>query len=335
MAEWWQSPRYLERQAAGEVVTPGLVDFGGLVNAFNAPYNDRVGRLPDGPMPPRSGNTVTAYYNAGDGGPVAAKSARARASDPLQSRYVAEPRFVAAMRPPSSPPTQAQMQAMRNIPGSIPADTYTPSIRTAQSTPQRLPASAAGYGPLPPANPAVTAIEQVAPTGPMFPLQMPGKGTPFKGNYTASMRFASPNAGAPGSDVIDLTVINPRNPQAMADSQGKPVRVGQSVYYPGGKGPVGAPQSRNAPATQQRSGGLGGLLGSIFGGGNLGGGRAALESGWTAARSSIGNSPDQGKAMTVNPGTASGSVLSGMGFSDGALVPAATVRNLESRGYFK
>lgn len=215
--------------------------------------------------------------------------------DPMQqyaeSGYVAKPRFVAAMARQQDPlqqyaesgyvakPRFASIPAMGN---SLPVLPNQPSgsIRVAKDQ-SRLPSGPSGwdptygYSPIPQTPPALAAIEQAAPTGPMFPLQMPGKGTPFKGNYTAAMRFASPNAGAV-SDVIDLTAVNPRNPQAMADSQGKPIRVGGAVYYPGGRAPVGTPQARNAPATQQRSGGLGGLFGSIFGGGNLGGGKNAI-----------------------------------------------------------
>jgi hypothetical protein len=109
----------------------------------------------------------------------------------------------------------------------------------------------------------------------MFPLQMMGKGTnpaaAYAKGYTASMRFASPNAGKSSDGVIDLTASNPseRGAQGIADSQGAPVRVGSKVYYPGGKAPVNAaPQARNAAPTQQRASGMGGLFGSIFGGGS-------------------------------------------------------------------
>jgi hypothetical protein len=48
----------------------------------------------------------------------------------------------------------------------------------------------------------------------------------------------------------------------------------------------------------------------------------------------VGPPPSQGAAMVVNPGTSTGQTLESMGFSPGAAVPAATIRNLESRGYF-
>jgi hypothetical protein len=298
------------------VQTPGLIDIGGITQRV---YDD----------------LQAPYWRRQD------REQGAAVADPMQLRYTAEPRFVAQMvpRPPTVQPTQAQMQAMRDIPASIPASTYTPSIRTAQGTPQRLPTEM-GYGPAPATtNPAVAAIQQATGTVP--------RGIPVYNRSRDSLSYAAagrnavanmpPVTGKTGDGIIDLTASNPseRGAQGIADSQGAPVRVGGKVYYPGGKAPVNAaPQARNAAPTQQRSGGLGGLFGSIFGG-NQGAGRSALESGWTVARSSIGNAPDQGKAMVVAPGTASGSVLSGMGFSDGALVPAATVRNLESRGYFK
>lgn len=139
---------------------------------------------------------------------------------------------------------------------------------------------------------------------------------------------------------IDLTSVNPRNPQAMADTQGKAVRVGNTVYYPGGKAPAGRGQPVSQQmAGQQRQSGLGGLLAGLFGGGQGGqpqqggGGLGGLLSGMGGG-SAYGSSPSQGQAMIVSPGTSTGSVLSGMGFSDGAAVPAATIRALNDRGYF-
>lgn len=318
MAEWWQSPAYLQRQAAGQVQTPGLIDIGGLTQRlyddFQAPYWRRQDEI--------------------QGAAVA---------DPMQSRYVAQPRFIAQMNQQQDPLQQYAESGYVAKPrfiaataksNTVPAMPNQPagSIRVAKDQ-SRLASGPAGwdptygYMPAPSAKPALAAIEAAAPTGPMFPLKLPGKGTPFTGNYTASMRFASPNAGQ-GSDIIDLTATNPRNPQAMADSQGKPVRVGNSVYYPGGRVPQGAAPAPRGATTQQRSGGL---LGSLFGGGNGGG---IFSGGLGSGSSSIGTSPSQGQAMTVDPNTSTGSTLSSMGFSSGALVPAATIRNLESRGYF-
>ena len=327
MAEWWQSPAYLQRQAAGQVQTPGLIDIGGitqrLYDDFQAPYWRRQDR--------EQGAAV---------------------ADPMQLRYTAQPRFVAAMNQQQDPisvyaKSNYTAQPRFASASSVPALPNQPSgsVRVAKDS-SRLPGDPSPYNglafgydaqPSAPVNPAVQAIDAAAPKGPMFPLQMMGKGTnpaaAYAKGYTANMRFASPNAGKTGDGIIDLTASNPseRGAQGIADSQGAPVRVGPKVYYPGGKAPVNAaPQARNAAPTQQRASGMGGLFGAIFGGGSPlnitvpGGGS-----------SSIGNSPSQGQAMVVAPGTASGSVLSGMGFSDGALVPAATVRNLESRGYFK
>lgn len=335
MAEWWQSPAYLQRQAAGQVQTPGLIDIGGLTQRlyddFQAPYWRRQDEI--------------------QGAAVA---------DPMQSRYVAQPRFVAKMQPPqprtAAAPTMQPGMYGRGQTVPMPAAPNQPSgTIVAFKDQQRLPGDprpynglAYGYDAQPnaPANPAVAAIEKaVLPYGMRALAPTPARGinaaagmVPALGQasnnrYTASMRFASPNAGQ-SDGIIDLgDAFDPKAGQSFANTEGKPVRIKGVIYYPGGRAPQGAPAPR-AATTQQRSGGLGGLLGSLFGGGNLGSGRAALESGWTEARSSIGTSPSQGQAMTVDPNTSTGSTLSSMGFSSGALVPAATIRNLESRGYF-
>lgn len=109
---------YQKRLDAGEVVTPGLIDWGGIINAFNAPYNEKNGRLPDGPQPaPGKKGDVTAYYNAGFSGPADEKTYRARPSDPSQSRYVAEPRFASASSP--SPQEIGQELASRGSAAGI------------------------------------------------------------------------------------------------------------------------------------------------------------------------------------------------------------------------
>jgi hypothetical protein len=268
MAEWWQSPAYLERQAAGEVVTPGLVDWGGIANAFNAPYNERTGRLPDGPMPPRSGNTVTSYYNAGAGGLVAPKSDRYSPSmdDPLQlmSRvgYVPAPRFG------TMPPTVAASPKVWQ-PNSIPGP--TPVAKTQDRlapTPVGLPP---GYGSSYKATPRFSSASPLPPGQAMFGINLPTiKGTGTAKGYTATPRFSTARAG---SDIIELDLdLGDRGAQGMADSEGKPVRTKSGkVYYPGGKAPATASRAAGAPDASSRSGGLfGGLFGGaggLFGGG--------------------------------------------------------------------
>lgn len=256
MAEWWQSPAYNARAAAGQVQTPGLIDIGGitqrLYDDFQAPYWRRQDQM--------------------QGAAVA---------DPMQLRYTAQPRFVAqsGAQDPISVYAKSNYTAQPRFASasSAPALPNQPSgsVRVAKDS-SRLPGDpnpynglAFGYDAQPsaPVNPAVRAIEAAAPTGPMFPLRMPAAtGTPYKGNYTASMRFASPNAGKTGDGIIDLTASNPseRGAQGIADSQGAPVRVGQKVYYPGGKAPQGAPARgiTSAPAKTQP-----GLFGGLFGGG--------------------------------------------------------------------
>jgi hypothetical protein len=337
MVDFSLNPAYNARAAAGQVQTPGLVDWSGLGQ-----------RLYDDLQAP--------YWRRQD------REQGAAVADPMQLRYTAQPRFVAAMNQQQDPisvyaKSNYTAQPRFASASSVPALPNQPSgsVRVAKDS-SRLPGDpnpynglAFGYDAQPsaPVNPAVQAIDAAAPTGPMFPLQMMGKGTnptaAYGKGYTASMRFASPNAGKTGDGIIDLTASNPseRGAQGIADSQGAPVRVGQKVYYPGGKAPSGnvsgtlGQNDTRGPLSKAlglKTSGLGGLLGGLFGGGNGGGiFSGGLGSG---APSSIGTSPSQGQAMVVSPGTSTGSTLSSMGYSDGALVPAATIRNLESRGYF-
>jgi hypothetical protein len=365
MVDFSLNPAYNARAAAGQVQTPGLVDWGGLGQRL---YDDLLA-----PMVPRA---------------------------------------------PTVQPTQAQMQAMRNIPGSIPASTYSPSIRTAQGTPERLPTEM-GYGPASASNPAVVAIQQATgtvpgggrvtgyeddplfglatpspkvnrlrPATPVAPNQQSGsvvagkdqsqltpnafgygtngvtgvnpavaaiqqatgtvpRGIPVYNRSRDSLSYAAAGRNAvanmppvtanSGDGIIDLgDAFSPKASQGFADSEGKPVRVKGVIYYPAGKAPAATRQS--APQSQGQAT-SGGWMSALFGGNSGGGGllRNMLQNTASAMSgpSSIGSSPSQGQAMTVNPGTSSGQTLSSMGFSDGALVPAATIRGLESRGYFR
>ena len=257
MAEWWQNPAYDARAAAGEVVTPGLVDWGGLINAFNAPYDERTGRLPDGPMPPRSGNTVTSYYNAGSGGPVAPKGDRyGLSADPLEvmsrAGYVPTPRF-------GTMPPKVAVSPMVTLQNPYPGPTPVPKSQ------DRLAPMPVGLPLNVPAGPDYKGYKAT----PRFSTSgVPKAGPDYKG-YVATPRFGTASSG---SDIIDLSTLylSDRGAQNTADSEGKPVRTKTGVYYPGGKGPVaasggGAPRAAAAPARS------GGLLGSLFGGGNSGG----------------------------------------------------------------
>lgn len=251
--------------------------------------------------------------------------------DPLQayaeSGYVAKPRFVASMsaaKPASMPTVQPGMLG-RGQPTALPP--ATPTVQAGM------------YGRGQPAAPAAPALPYgMKALGPspaggvnLAAGMVPTLGQASNNRYTASMRFASPNAGQ-GSNIIDLPydTMSDVAGQNTANSAGKPVRFANGKVYTPSNAPVSGVRAPMQPVTNrpapQRPGGL---FGAIFGGGNPisitvpGGGS-----------SSIGKSPSQGQAMTVDPNTSSGSTLSSMGFSPGALVPAATIRGLESRGYF-
>jgi hypothetical protein len=263
MAEWWQSPAYLERQAAGEVVTPGLIDWGGLVNAFNAPYNERVGRLPAGPAPaPGKKGDVTAYYNAGSGGPLNAK----------QDRYgTSSPDRVSAMESgqwPQPPMTAQQHLAFRDTKGiPLPRGGTGPAG-------YRLAAGVDGYD----------IQAKPGPQAPSLPNPMPLGLKPFTGTgptpagYTPGMRFASPTTNSPAHKLNYEPT--PDDGQIIADQMGLPVKTpGGKVYQPKYAGSAAMPSGKVAPrysgataATPQGPQRSGGLLGMLFGGqGNAGG----------------------------------------------------------------
>jgi hypothetical protein len=117
-----------------------------------------------------------------------------------------------------------------------------------------------------------------------------GAGGFGNGSVTMSPRF--PSAAAPDDGVIDLSSLemSDRGAQNTADSEGKPVRTKSGkVYYPGGKAPGGAvsgslkSNDNRGPLGQmlgmKGSGGLGGLLSGLFGGGQQqmqGGGLGAM-----------------------------------------------------------
>ncbi len=171
-----------------------------------------------------------------------------------------------------------------------------------------------------------------------------GAGGFGNGSVTMSPRFPSV---APSNDgVIDLSSLElgDRGAQGMADSEGKPVRTKSGkVYYPGGKAPSGnitgslKAQDQRGPLGQllgmKGSGGLGGLLGGLFGGGqSQGGGLGGLLSGMGGGAQAT-RAPLAGHSMIVDPSTQAGSTLESMGFSSGGSVPAAVVENLSKRGY--
>lgn len=277
MGEWWQSQAYRDRETAGEVVTPGLIDWGGIVNAFNAPYNERVGRLPIGPAP-GGGHKGDVYAITGVShpGPVNAK----------QDRYgTSTPDRVSAMESgqwPQAPMTPQQHLAFRDTRGiPLPRGGTGPEG-------YRLASGTDGYdiqakpGPQAPSlpNPLPYGMKSFTGTGP----------TPA--GYRPGMRFAT-TPRAPDDGVIDLNLegLSDRGAQGMADSQGQPVRNNGKTYYPGGKAPTNASNVHDVKYINGRpyamdpkrgpvmlGSGPSGLFGMLFGnsaGGLFGGNKAS------------------------------------------------------------
>jgi hypothetical protein len=248
MAEWWQQP-YADRQAAGTVQTPGLVDWGGIYDALQAPYWSRQDR--------EQGNAVAdpiSLYSKSNYVATprpAATTPRVIAEDPIttytRANYVAQPRFVGGGTP-ASPKVTLQ-------------------------------------NPYPGPTPVAKTQDRLAPSPVGLPLAggvKPAAADPYNG-YTASMRFASPNARS-ASTVITLVTepMSEVSGQNTANSFGKPVRgPSGKTYYPSDTPMSGvrAPMKPvgNAPAVpggQRQGGGLlslfgskGGILSTLFGGG--------------------------------------------------------------------
>lgn len=289
-SNWWQSDAYERRKAAGEVVTPGLVDWGGLINAFNAPYDERVGRLPDGPKPPGDiKGDYRLYYNAGFAGPRSPMSNR-DGSAPAATASAQE----LAWRPgPSAPWSSdpATMQALRANPqvesfrvGTGPeGNRLTPNAVGYTATGPTAPKFPFGYPP----NAATAAIDKAAPRrSPYDPA------TPFPGSFADLQSAFGPLS--PPVHQLNVDVADAEG-QMYADSMGIPVRAKSGkVYSPKVPGSAVMPSGKvapryggpkSAPAASGQRGGLfgggGGLLGMLLGGGGglFGGGNRAAATG--------------------------------------------------------
>lgn len=174
-----------------------------------------------------------------------------------------------------------------------------------------------------------------------------GRGSLGAGGFGNGSVTMSPRS--PAAPVHQLNVDVPADEgQYYADSLGMPVRSKSgTVFQPKGgaktpqqrieaKGTLGARDTRG-PLGQllgmKGSGGLGGLLGGLFGGGqSRGGGLGGLLSGMGGGAQAT-RAPLAGHSMIVDPSTQAGSTLESMGFSSGGSVPAAVVENLSKRGY--
>jgi hypothetical protein len=236
MAEWYQSPAYLARQAAGEVVTPGLVDWGGMGNDIykflQAPYEARVAReRASAPQPP--------------------------SMDPLEvmsrANYVPTPRF-GTLPPKVAPSPKVTLQ--NPYPGPTPV----------AKTQDRL-------APLPAGLPLQGGDEPIQITV-KGGKSDPYKGYQASPRWSTVLGAQAPKQSA-GPEIIRLSFepMSEVSGQNFANSSGKPVSgPSGKVYYPSNapQSGVRAPMrpvaaSAQAPAAQRTSGGW---LSSLFGGGN-------------------------------------------------------------------
>jgi hypothetical protein len=127
------------------------------------------------------------------------------------------------------------------------------------------------------------------------------------GNMSGSLSMGGRSDG-----IIDLSALSmsDKGAQGIADSEGKPIRAANGkVYYPGGKAPQAARTgAAAAQQPQQRSGGLGGLLSGLFGGGQTqqaGGGLGAMLSGMNggaAPQPTYATTEFQQNAFQTTPG---------------------------------
>jgi hypothetical protein len=349
MAEWWQNPAYDARLAAGQVQTPGLVDWGGmasdLYNAFQAPYNERMDResvgfdksipesawqttqssrltdfTPYRPMPSIPPGGLNGSYSAQ---PRIASTARSAA--PSASRVAVAP----GIGPYFEYPTSPYMGEQDRLP---PSGGIDPVQRVAYNLPGggNLPGSGfqyPAYTARPRTTSALDAIEKAVPGGPSFPLRGGGQlngAPPNYGNYRASMKFASGGQDIPNLDSLGLDDMGA---QRMADSRRGPVAANGRVYYPGGRAPATAGGA--APQRQGMSGGLGGLLGGLFGGGGLGGGNAFQRPAGTPAITAPGGGGAFVSSASSQPAS---SPLSGVG-GENSLLPASLNSERWRTGY--
>jgi len=137
-----------------------------------------------------------------------------------------------------------------------------------------------------------------------------------------------------GPDLSSLG-LDDKGAQRMADSRRGPIRANGTVYYPSGTSQPGAKRQPTQSQSQAPKRGFS-LLDMLFGAGggqqsSSGGGGFSLANAFSGGQ--ITRAPLAGNPMLVDPGTQAGSTLSNMGFSDGAVIPAATVRGLSDRGY--
>lgn len=281
---------------------------------------------------------------------LSSRSVRTVAIDPTTGMPASQPQMTADARAAYGGGIGAGASGSLTMPPRPLPNQPSGSIRMAKDQ-SRLPQTSrdadllSGYSPMG-GNSATSAIAS-ATRPPMTAIGGARGQLGAMGNMSGSLSMGGGRSGG----IIDLSALNmsDQGAQGIADSEGKPIRAANGkVYYPGGKAPQpasGMPTTGKEPGPLGKlmglkQGGLSGLLSGMIGGFNMSnGGRAgastvpglgALLSG---GGSSFGSSPSQGRAMTVDTNTSTGSTLAGMGYSPGAAIPKATIDNLRDRGY--
>lgn len=324
MADWWQSPRYEERKAAGEVVTPGLVDWGGLVNAFNAPYEARMAREAAAAAAQQAptfiapgGGRVTGYPGSPTNGGVPAKTDRGgkttttslpyygvapanfTGSDPFQSYlkgYAATPRGQAPSLPNPVPKSGTTYYPQgEGVEYGYNTLTGNYEVKRAGQSYTSVKAPGQGAG-----RPAAPSVANPAP-------RVAGRDP--AGSFNGTFADLQSTFGRPAPTVLRLASepASDVSGQNMANSTGRPVSgPSGKVYYPSNThtDKIRAPMSPVAERPQQQQQRSGGLFGSLFGGGNSGGG-GGIFSGLFGGGDSSSSSPSLASRQTAPyaPGT--------------------------------
>lgn len=332
-----------ERAASGYVPTRTKVALATPVNASVKGYGAPAGTA-SGSLTYSAPKPVTGSWGVG-GANQAGTTQMPRDVEPQVLKTI-RPQLVAAVNaqaatPKAVPILGAQKAASGSLTLGAPKLSApvapTEAMRLAMSNTSNLPLPRVGTGPA--GNRLTPNANAYTATGGTYPFNYPPQvtvpavaaidGAVIKPKIapvplTKPAFFKAPITPA-GDGLVKLSfnATSPAAGQNAADSSGKPVRYADgTTYYPRqGTGPRTLPivspldMKYSPPKTTG-----GGLLGFIGGG----------------AKPSSGGLFGLGAAspgLVVDPSTATGSTLENMGFSSGATLPAAVIRNLTEKGY--